>query len=73
MALIVFVSAVRDIPTIVFLSTYKTRTLSLLMLDYIAGADMEKAAVLGLFIVFLIFVLLILGRLLGFRRLTIES
>jgi len=71
-ALIVFISAVRDIPTIVFLSTYKTRTLSLLMLDYMAGANMEKAAVLGLFIVFLIFLLLALGRLLGFRRLTIE-
>lgn len=71
--LIVFVSAIRDIPTIVFLATYRTRTLSLLMLDYMAGASMEKAAVLGLFIVFLIFVLLALARLLGFRRLSIES
>jgi iron(III) transport system permease protein len=71
--LIVFMSAVRDIPTIIFLSTYKTRTLSLLMLDYMAAASMEKAAVLGLFIVFLIFLLLAFGRLLGFRRLSIES
>lgn len=71
--LIVFISAVRDIPTVIFLSTYQSRTLSLLMLDYIAGANMEKAAVLGLFIVFLIFILLLAGRLLGLRRVAIES
>ncbi len=65
---IVFVSAARDIPTVIFLSTHETRTLSLLMLDYIAEANQEKAAVLGVFLVFLIFALLLIGRLLGFRR-----
>ena len=54
-AIIVFISAARDIPTIIFLSTHETRTLSLLMLDYIAEANQEKAAVLGVFLVFLIF------------------
>jgi ABC-type Fe3+ transport system permease subunit len=67
-AIIVFISAARDIPTIIFLSTHETRTLSLLMLDYIAEANQEKAAVLGVFLVFLIFILLLVGRLLGFRR-----
>lgn len=67
-AIIVFISAVRDIPTVIFLSTHETRTLSLLMLDHIADANQEKAAVLGVFIVFLIFALLLIGRLLGFRR-----
>ena len=67
-AIIVFISAVRDIPTVIFLSTHETRTLSLLMLDHIADANQEKAAVLGVFIVFLIFALLLVGRLLGFRR-----
>jgi iron(III) transport system permease protein len=67
-AIIVFISAARDIPTILFLSTHETRTLSLLMLDYIAEANQEKAAVLGVFLVFIIFALLIIGRLLGFRR-----
>jgi iron(III) transport system permease protein len=67
-AIIVFISAARDIPTVIFLSTHETRTLSLLMLDYIAEANQEKAAVLGVFLVFLIFVLLLIGRLLGFRR-----
>src|SRR5919108_2622737 len=66
--IIVFISAARDIPTVIFLSTHQTRTLSLLMLDYIADANKEKAAVLGVFIVFLIFALLLIGRLLGFRR-----
>ena len=66
--IIVFVSAARDIPTIVFLSTHETRTLSLLMLDYIAEANQEKAAVLGVFLVFLIFAFLFIGKLLGFRR-----
>ncbi len=71
--IIVFISAVRDIPTVVFLSTHNSRTISLLMLDYIAEANMEKAAVLGVFIVFLIFVLLFIARVLGLRRVAVES
>jgi len=71
--LIVFISAVRDIPTVIFLSTYQSRTLSLLMLDYIAGANMEKAAVLGVFLVLLILALLILSRILGLSRVAVES
>jgi iron(III) transport system permease protein len=67
-AIIVFISAVRDIPTIIFLSTHETRTLSLLMLDYIVEANQEKAAVLGVFLVVLIFGFLLLGRLFGFRK-----
>jgi hypothetical protein len=38
------------------------------MLDSIAEGNQEKAAVLGMFLVFLIFGLLSIGRLLGFRR-----
>ena len=67
-AIIVFISAIRDIPTVIFLSTHEARTLSLLMLDYIAEANQEKAAVLGVFLVFIIFAFLFAGRLLGFRR-----
>lgn len=67
-AIIVFISAARDIPTVVFLSTHESRTLSLLMLDYIAEANQEKAAVLGVFLVLLIVAFLLIGRLLGFRR-----
>lgn len=64
----VFISAIRDIPTVIFLSTHETRTLALLMLDHIAEANQEKAAVLGVFLVFVIFALLLAGRLLGVRR-----
>lgn len=67
-AIIVFISAARDIPTVLFLSTHQSRTLSVLMLDYVAEANQEKAAVLGVFLVFTIFALLLVGRVLGFRR-----
>jgi len=71
--IIVFISAARDIPTVIFLATNQSRTLSLLMLDYIADANMEKAAVLGVFLVFIIFMLLMFGWLLGFRRMSVHS
>jgi iron(III) transport system permease protein len=70
---IVFISAARDIPTVIFLTTNQTRTLSLLMLDYIADANQEKAAVLGVFLVFLIFALLLIGKFLGFRRTSVQA
>jgi iron(III) transport system permease protein len=65
--LIIFIAAVRNIPTIVFLSSVESRTLSLLMLDYMAGAQFEKATVMGVFITFLILVAALLGRMLGLR------
>jgi len=71
--IIVFISAARDIPTVIFLATNQSRPLSLLMLDYIADANQEKAAVLGVFLVFLIFALLFIGWLLGFRRSSVRS
>jgi iron(III) transport system permease protein len=71
--IIVFISAARDIPTVIFLSTNESRTLSLLMLDYIADANEEKAAVLGVFLVLLIFMLLLIGRFLGLRRSSVQS
>jgi iron(III) transport system permease protein len=67
-AIIVFISAIRDIPTVIFLSMHESRTLSLLMLDHMADANPEKAAVLGVFLVFVIFALLLIGRLMGFHR-----
>jgi iron(III) transport system permease protein len=65
--IIMFIQAVREIPAVVFLSTNRSRTISLLMLDSIADANMERAAVIGFFIVFLLLSLLLLGRVLGFR------
>src|SRR3989338_8353106 len=44
-ALVGFISAARDISTVVLLGTGRSRTLSLLMLDFAAGAEVEKATV----------------------------
>jgi iron(III) transport system permease protein len=65
--IIMFMAAVREIPAVVFLSTTRSRTISLLMLDSIADANMEKAAVIGFFIVFILLFLLLVARVLGFR------
>lgn len=66
--LIIFISAVREIPAVVFLSTYRTRTLSLLMLDGIREGNIEKAAVLGVFLVGLIFIIALPVHWLGLRH-----
>lgn len=65
--LIIFISAVRDIPTVVFLASSQSKTLSLLMLDYLAGSEFEKSTVMGVFIVILIVVAALIGRALGVR------
>lgn len=67
-ALVVFVSAVRDIPVVLLLSSPSSRPLSLLMLDYIGGAETEKATVIGVFIVIIIVVAALLVRFLGLRK-----
>ena len=65
--LIVFISAIRDIPTVIFLASSKSRTLSLLMLDYITGSEFGKSTVMGVFIVFVILVAALIGRRFGIR------
>src|SRR6185436_11228978 len=49
--LVGFISAARDISTVVLLGSGKSRTLSLLMLDFAAGAEFEKATVVAVIIV----------------------
>src|SRR5581483_11110332 len=61
------VGIIMFIQAVIFLSTNRTRTISLLMLDSIADANLERAAVIGFFIVFLLLCLLAFGRALGFR------
>lgn len=65
--LIVFISAIRDIPTVIFLASSESRTLSLLMLDYITGSEFGKSTVMGVFIVILILVAALIGRRFGIR------
>lgn len=60
-----FISAVRNISTIVLLATAKTRTLSLLMLDFTAGAELEKATAVAVIIVALIITAALIAKKLG--------
>lgn len=65
--IVVFISAVRDIATVVFLSTSGTRTISLLMLDALADANLERASVIGIFTVGLIVIVALAARLRGLK------
>lgn len=64
-ALVGFISAARDISTVVLLGTGRSRTLSLLMLDFAAGAEFEKATVVAVIIVALVVVAALIARALG--------
>jgi iron(III) transport system permease protein len=64
-ALVGFISAARDISTVVLLGSGKSRTLSLLMLDFAAGAEFEKATVVAVLIVGLVVGAALFARMLG--------
>lgn len=63
--LVGFISAARDISTVVLLGTGRSRTLSLLMLDFAAGAEFEKATVVAVIIVALVVVAALITRAFG--------
>jgi iron(III) transport system permease protein len=63
--LLEFISAARNISTVVLLATGPTRTLSLLMLDFTAGAELEKATVVAAIIVILVVAGAVAARVLG--------
>jgi iron(III) transport system permease protein len=63
--LLEFIASARNISTVVLLATGKTRTLALLMLDYTAGAELEKATVVGAMIVLMVIAAAIIARGLG--------
>ncbi|MFQ5918265.1 MAG: ABC transporter permease, partial [Candidatus Binatia bacterium] len=63
--LVAFISAARDISTVVLLATGRTRTLSLLMLDFATEAEFEKATVVAVLIVLLVVVAALIARALG--------
>ena len=63
--LVGFISAARDISTVVLLGSGKSRTLSLLMLDFAAGAEFEKATVVAVIIVALVVGAALVARGLG--------
>jgi iron(III) transport system permease protein len=63
--LVGFISAARDISTVVLLGSGRSRTLSLLMLDFAAGAEFEKATVVAVIIVGLVVGAALFARTLG--------
>jgi iron(III) transport system permease protein len=63
--LVGFISAARDISTVVLLGSGKSRTLSLLMLDFAAGAEFDKATVVAVVIVGLVVGAALFARALG--------
>jgi iron(III) transport system permease protein len=63
--LLEFISAARNISTVVLLATGPTRTLSLLMLDFTAGAELEKATVVAAIIVIVVVAGALAARALG--------
>ena len=65
--IILFISALREIPAVLLLSTHQLRTVSLLMLDYTTEGEFERAAVVGVSIVFLILLMLLISRIVGLR------
>jgi iron(III) transport system permease protein len=63
--LVGFISAARDISTVVLLGSGRSRTLSLLMLDFAAGAEFEKATVVAVLVVLLVVAAALLARIFG--------
>jgi iron(III) transport system permease protein len=63
--LLEFISAARNISTVVLLATGQTRPLSLLMLDYAAGAELERATVVATVIVGIVVLAALGARSLG--------
>ena len=63
--LVGFISAARDISTVVLLGSGRSRTLSLLMLDFAAGAEFEKATVVAVMVVALVVAAALTARIFG--------
>jgi iron(III) transport system permease protein len=64
-ALVTFMSAARDISTIVLLGSSESRTLALLMLDFGYGGQFEKGTVVAVITVILVIVAAVLARIVG--------
>ena len=66
-ALIVFVAAVREIPTVFFLASNKSMPLAPMMLNVMENGEVERASVLGLIITLIVLVAALASILLGRR------
>lgn len=63
--LIVFISALRDISTIIFLASARSQTLSLLMMQFAMSSNLEASAVLGVITTAIVVAVALLARRFG--------
>ncbi len=66
-AILAFIGCVRDISTVILLSTPQTRPLSILLLDYTGNGSIEKGAVVGVIMAAMAALMAMLGRKVGMR------
>jgi iron(III) transport system permease protein len=66
-AILAFIGCVRDISTVILLSTPQTRPLSILLLDYSGNGSIEKGAVVGVIMAAMAALVAMLGRKVGMR------
>jgi iron(III) transport system permease protein len=66
-AILAFIGCVRDISTVILLSTPQTRPLSILLLDYSSNGSIEKGAVVGVIMAGMAAGMALLGRKMGMR------
>jgi iron(III) transport system permease protein len=59
---IVFISALRDISTIIFLASAKSQTLSLLMMQFATTSNLEASAVIGVITTAIVVVVALIAR-----------
>ena len=59
---IVFISAMRDISTIIFLASAQSQTLSLLMMQFAASSNLEAGAVIGVITTAIVIVVALVAR-----------
>ena len=64
---IVFIAALRDISTIIFLSSGNSQTLSLLMMQFALASNLEASAVIGVMTTSIVLVVALVARRFGLR------
>ena len=64
---IVFISALRDISTIIFLASARNQTLSLLMMQFASASNLEASAVIGIITTAIVVVVALITRRFGLQ------
>jgi iron(III) transport system permease protein len=64
---IIFISALRDMSTIIFLASAQTQTLSLLMMQFATSSNLEASAVIGVITTAIVVIVALLARRFGLQ------